>query len=206
MEDHHNVADLFHQVRTHGKWGCGNMLPIGTSMVPSEYLRCRWVLHGFGFNKFRLRWRSWWEVTGVLFCLTKAFWWGLLIIAEQMRRFHHHWYGDVYVLHVFCLRKAFRWDLLAIERTVRFRHRWYDDIWFSWWLHRDPSWNNGRIGVWTLCFWSEKERCFATSLCGSFTMKGCEVQGAWWCFCHKVEETDGYGDHVFVCMATETNF
>ena len=66
MEDHHNVADLFHQVRTHGKWGCGNMLPIGTSMVPSEYLRCRWVLHGFGFNKFRLRWRSWWEVTGVL--------------------------------------------------------------------------------------------------------------------------------------------
>ena len=28
MEDHHNVADLFHQVRTHGKWGCGNMVQL----------------------------------------------------------------------------------------------------------------------------------------------------------------------------------
>ena len=87
-----------------------------------------------------------------------------------MRRFHHHWYGDVYVLHVFCLHRAFRWDLLTIERTVRFRHHWHGDIWFSWWLHRDSSWNNGRIGVWILCFRSEKERCFATSPCGSFTM------------------------------------
>ena len=30
--------------------------------------RCRWVLHGFGFNKFHLRWCSWWEVAGVVAC------------------------------------------------------------------------------------------------------------------------------------------
>ena len=31
MEDHHNVADLFHIVRTHGKWGCGNMVLPGAA-------------------------------------------------------------------------------------------------------------------------------------------------------------------------------
>ena len=31
MEDHHNVADLFQMVRTHGKWGCGNMVLPGAA-------------------------------------------------------------------------------------------------------------------------------------------------------------------------------
>ena len=39
MEDHHNVADLFHQVRTHGKWGCGNMVPSLYNKVPMSSAR-----------------------------------------------------------------------------------------------------------------------------------------------------------------------
>ena len=39
MEDHHNVADLFQMVRTHGKWGCGNMVPPCYHLVPLSSAR-----------------------------------------------------------------------------------------------------------------------------------------------------------------------
>ena len=54
MEDHHNVADLFQMVRTHGKWGCGNMVPPCYHLVPLSSAR------------FCLQWCPWWEVTVVL--------------------------------------------------------------------------------------------------------------------------------------------
>ena len=146
MEDHHNVADLFQMVRTHGKWGCEIWYHLSTTL-------CRWVLHVFVYSDFHQQWFPWWEVTtvlpaiGVLETLAQhdeaswkfsspLVWWclrldHLLITMRQMRRFHSHWFGDIRV-------------------SERF--------------HGNPSWNSRYRSLGTMFFFVEDERRLASSL------------------------------------------
>ena len=53
---------------------------------------CRWVLHSFVYSDFHQQWCPWWEVTTVLPAI------GVLeTLAQQVGKFHHHWFGDVCV-------------------------------------------------------------------------------------------------------------
>ena len=101
MEDHHNVADLFHLVsnsRQVGVWKYGIAL-------------CRWVLHSFGYSDFHHQWCLWWEVTTVLPAI------GILeAFAHQDEangKFRHQWFGDDQV----CLLQA------LLGSLTRFAHQ-----------------------------------------------------------------------------------
>ena len=101
MEDHHNVADLFHLVsnsRQVGVWKYGIAL-------------CRWVLHSFGYSDFHHQWCLWWEVTTVLpaIGILKAF----AHQDEANGKFRHQWFGDDQV----CLLQA------LLGSLTRFAHQ-----------------------------------------------------------------------------------
>ena len=146
MEDHHNVADLFHLVsnsRQVGVWKYGIAL-------------CRWVLHSFGYSDFHHQWCLWWEVTTVLpaIGILKAF----AHQDEENGKFRHQWFGDDQV----CLLQA------LLGSLTRFAHQsganenisspmvWWLQCFatFSWrskleeYLYRSLDFGFGWKGVW----------------------------------------------------------
>ena len=81
-KDHLKDAGLFQRVRTHGKWGCGNMVLPGAAEFCTVLFTVIFTNNGVHGEKLQL------------FCLQQAFWEHLLIKMKQMGKFRHQWFGD----------------------------------------------------------------------------------------------------------------
>ena len=51
---------------------------------------------------------------------------------KQLGKFHHHWFGDVYVSEHL---------LITMRQMGKFHHHWFGDVDVSQRLHGVPSWN-----------------------------------------------------------------
>ena len=64
---------------------CGNMVLPGAAEFCTVLFTVIFTNNGVHGEKLQL------------FCLQQAFWEHLLTAMKQMEKFHHHWFGDVYV-------------------------------------------------------------------------------------------------------------
>ena len=118
----------FNWFRTHGKWGCGNMISPGAAefclglwWISSPCMFVMRIYKVLAFNRlFGLQQAIW------------KFWWDLLITAEQMREFHHHWFGDTNVSQRFHRDSSWNntcigaWTLCFVGmRSDDLRHRYF---------------------------------------------------------------------------------